>query len=129
SYVPVLVLVLLGGQVGGGEPMAVRLRFGTAFWLLGHGVPLSLGGNRLALVPLGVSVLAGWRVSQAGVHTARAIGARTAGRALLAAFAVAVVYAGRGALAANLVRPLAVPVESALRVGVFGLVLAGLGAA
>src|SRR5437016_5955258 len=60
SYVPVLVLVLLGGQVGGGEPMAVRLRFGTAFWLLGHGVPLSLGGNRLALVPLGVSVLAGW---------------------------------------------------------------------
>ncbi|TML25564.1 MAG: hypothetical protein E6G35_12055 [Actinobacteria bacterium] len=129
SYLPVLGLVMLLGQVSGGAPIGARLTFGTAFWLLAHGVPLSLGGDRLALVPLAVSVLAAWRVSRAGVHTARAIGARTAGRALLSAFAVATVYAGLGALAANLARPLAVPVESALRLGGFALVFAGLGAA
>src|SRR5947209_10697375 len=99
SYVPVVLLVGLVTQVSAGPSLLDRLRIGTAFWLLGHGVPLSVGGDRLTMVPLAVSVLAGWRVSRAGVHTARAVGARTAGRALLAAFAVAVAYAALGALA------------------------------
>jgi uncharacterized protein DUF6350 len=129
SYVPVLVLVGLLTQVRGGPSVVERFRFGTAFWLLAHGVPLSVGGDRLTLVPLAVSVLAGWRISRAGVHTARAIGARTVGRAALAAGTVAAAYAGLGALAANLVKPLASPLSSGVRLGGFGLVLAGIGAA
>src|SRR2546421_5836333 len=61
SYLPVLGLVMLLGQVSGGAPIGARLTFGTAFWLLAHGVPLSLGGDRLALVPLAVSGLAAGR--------------------------------------------------------------------
>src|SRR5579859_4565047 len=67
SYVPVVLLAGLVTQAAGGPSLADRLRFGTAFWLLGHGVPLALGGDRLTLVPLGVSVLAAWRVFRAGV--------------------------------------------------------------
>jgi hypothetical protein len=129
SYVPVLVLVGLLTQVGGGPSVHDRFRFGTAVWLLGHGVPLRLGGDRITLVPLAVSLLAAWRVGRAGVHTARAIGARSLGRALLAAVSVAAVYAGLGALTANLVKPLATPLDGAVRLGGFGLVLAGIGAA
>jgi hypothetical protein len=129
SYLPVLVLVGLLSQVGGGAAVSARLRFGTAFWLLAHGVPLSVNGDRLALVPLGVSILAAWRINRAGVHTARAIRARSAARALAAAASVAVVYAGLGALGAHLARPYAAPVGAALRFGGFALVLAGLGAA
>jgi hypothetical protein len=123
SYVPVVVLV---GLLTGAWTGAVR--YGTGFWLLGHGVPLTLGGQRLALVPLALSVLAGWRVNRAGVHTARAIGARGPARALLAAGTVALVYAGLGALCAKLVKPMAAPTEASLRLGGFALVLAGIGA-
>jgi hypothetical protein len=129
SYLPVVLLVALLGQGSGGAPVAARIRFATAFWLLAHGVPLSLGGDRLALVPLAVSILAAWRISRAGVHTARAIQARSAGRAVLAGAAVALVYAALGMLCANLVTPLAAPAPAGLRLGGFALVLAGIGAA
>src|SRR2546430_104901 len=123
SYLPVVALVgLLTGAWGS------AFRFGTGFWLLGHGVPVTVGEERLALVPLALSVLAGWRVNRAGVHTARAIGARDPLRALLAAGAVALVYAGLGALGANLVKPLVAPVAAALWLGGFALVLGGIGA-
>src|SRR5438128_1201110 len=74
SYVPVLALVVL---LAGGGPWAGAFRFGTGFWLLGHGVQLTFAEGRVGLVPLALSVLAAWRISRAGVHTARAIGART----------------------------------------------------
>src|SRR6266536_696666 len=112
SYLPVLILA---GLV---TSWRSAFRFGTAGWLLGHGVPL---------VPLALSVLAGWRVNRAGVHTARAIRARTPIQAVLAAGSVALVYAGLGALCANLVKPLATPVGAGLWFGGFALVLAGIG--
>src|SRR2546430_7338605 len=51
SYVPVLALVGLLTQVGGGPPVVARIRFGTAVWLLRPGAPPSLGGGRGALGP------------------------------------------------------------------------------
>jgi hypothetical protein len=121
SYVPVVALVALLTN-------HIQIPGGTGGWLLAHGVPLDTGAGRIGLVPLGVSVLAAWRVGRAGVHTGRAIGARDPGRALLAALAVAVVYAALGALAATLTRGLATPLRAGLTLGAFALVFAGFGA-
>src|SRR6266545_4393121 len=77
SYVPVVAAVALFA----GRP---QLSIGTGGWLLAHGVPLSTSAGRFGLIPLGLSVLAAWRVGRAGVHTSRAIGARTPGRVALA---------------------------------------------
>jgi hypothetical protein len=129
SYVPVLMLVGLLTSITGGASWAGTFRFGTAAWLLGHGVPLSAGTGRFALVPLGLTVLAGWRVSRAGVHTGRAIGARRPARIGLAALAVAIVYGGLGTLAAVAVKGTASPVRAGLTLGGFALIFAGLGAA
>src|SRR5688572_4976035 len=52
------------------------LRTGFAAWLLAHGVPLTTELGPVALVPLAVTALAAWRVARAGVHAARAAGAR-----------------------------------------------------
>src|SRR5689334_22192287 len=81
SYVPVVTVVsLLTGHL--------EIRAGTGGWLLAHGVGLDTPAGRFGLVPLGVSGLAAWRIGRAGVHTGRAIGARTLGPALLAGAAV-----------------------------------------
>ncbi|OLB79838.1 MAG: hypothetical protein AUI14_09125 [Actinobacteria bacterium 13_2_20CM_2_71_6] len=122
SYVPV---VALAGLLTG----ALSFRFGTAAWLLAHGVPMRIGGDRFALVPLGLSALAAWRVARAGVHTARAIGARAPGRAALAAMTVALIYGALGGLAAVLVRGQVEPLRAGLTLGGFALAFAGLGAA
>jgi hypothetical protein len=121
SYVPVVAAVSLA--VGRFEAHG-----GTGVWLLAHGVPLSTGAGRFGLVPLGLSVLAGWRVGRAGVHTGRAIGARRPGRVALAAGSVAVVYGVLGALAATLTRGLVDPIRAGLTLAGFAFVLAGLGA-
>ena len=121
SYIPVVTLVgLLTGHL--------EIPGGTGAWLLAHGAPLSTAAGRFGLVPLGVSVLAAWRVGRAGVHTGRAIGARTPGRCALAAVSVAVVYAALGALAGALTQGLVSPVRGGLTLGGFALVCAGLGA-
>jgi hypothetical protein len=91
-------------------------------------VPLSTGAGRFGLVPLGLSVLAAWRVGRAGVHTARAIGARRPGPAGLAAVTVALVYGLWGALAAVPTRGLATPWRAGLTLGCFALACAGTGA-
>src|SRR5690348_15176435 len=129
SYAPVLGAVWLITAVSGGRvPVPGVLRSAAAGWLLAGGVPLHTGGGPLGVVPLAVSALAGWRIYRAGVHTARAIGARSPGRspkrssnrsvgrgalgrralgrralgrAALAAFCVAGVYGGLGALVAQ----------------------------
>jgi hypothetical protein len=128
SYVPVLALVGLLTGVAGGSSVGAVFRLGTAAWLLTHGVTLTGGAGRYGLVPLALSVLAAWRVGRAGVHTARAIGARTPARALLAATAVAIGYGGTGALAATATGGLATPVRAGLTLGGFGLCFAGIGA-
>jgi hypothetical protein len=117
TYVPVVAVVgLLTGRLD--------LPGGTGAWLLSHGVPL----GRFGLVPLALSVLAAWRVGRAGVHTARAIGARRPAPAVLAAAAVAVVYGLLGVPAAMLTRGLVAPARAGLTLAGFGLAFAGLGA-
>ncbi len=121
SYVPVVAAVALFA----GRP---QLSIGTGGWLLAHGVPLSTSAGRFGLIPLGLSVLAAWRVGRAGVHTSRAIGARTPGRVALAVGAVAVIYGGLGALAAVVTRGLVAPARAGLTLAGFAVVCAGLGA-
>ena len=121
SYIPVVAVV---GLVTG----HLEIPGGTGAWLLAHGVPLSTNAGRFGLVPLGLSVLAAWRVGRAGVHTSRAIGARRLAPAGLAAGAVAVIYGLLGALAAVLTRGLAEPLPAGLTLAGFGLAFAGIGA-
>jgi hypothetical protein len=133
---PVLVVVVLVHLASGaGAPVGQVLRVGLAGWLLAHGVELRTSIGPLGLAPLGFTVLAGWRVARAGVHTTRAIGGRRQGSprvALSAAAAVAVVYGllGAGAALLSTTRGLDVPVSSAgLTLAVFGFVAALGGAA
>lgn len=103
SFVPTMVIVAFAYTIDATGGVGTRLlRLGLAGWLLAHGVPLHTGLGPIGLAPLAVSVFAAWRVTRAGVHTARAIGARKAPaqRVPAAAGAVAVVYALLGGLAA-----------------------------
>ena len=110
------------------------LRTGFAAWLLAHGVPLRTGLGPIGLVPLAVSALAAWRVARAGVHAARAAGARRSrspAPALRAGVAVAVAYGLYGTvLALGVSTPdvrVSVP-RAGLTLALFGLV-AGLAGA
>ncbi|MEH0939273.1 cell division protein PerM [Micromonospora psammae] len=135
SYLPVaLVLGLVQLSEDAGS-VTGALRAGLAGWLLGHGVPLETGAGPLGLVPLALSGLAFWRLTRAGVHTSRAIGARggrSPRQALTAAGAVGVGYALLGALAAVLVGTAGLSV-SPIRAGgtyaIFGALAALVGAA
>lgn len=142
SYASVLAVVGLLVLVSGGAPVPVVLRFGTGGWLLAHGVPLGTGAGPLGLTPLALSTLAAWRVNRAGVHTARAVGARRAGSAgrpaasarlaALAAACVALCYGLLGALAAAAVTGwdwTARPLVAGLSCGGFALLAAGAGVA
>jgi Family of unknown function (DUF6350) len=106
SLAPMLVVVALVHALdSSGASTGVVARLGLAAWLLAHGVPVEVGIGPIALAPLALSTLAVWRVYRAGVHTARAIGARR-GRAKLppvrAGLAVGLVYGVLGALTAAL---------------------------
>lgn len=106
SAAPVVLALVLARMVEHGGSPGGAIRAGLAGWLLGHGVPLQTGTGRLALVPLGLTALAAWRVMRAGVHTTRGIRARRTGsprHALAVAGAVAVWYALFGGLAALIV--------------------------
>ncbi|MET7867063.1 cell division protein PerM [Micromonospora taraxaci] len=106
SYLPVAIVLGLVQLGTDSTTLAGTLRTALAGWLLGHGVPLHTDSGPLGLAPLALTVLALWRLSRAGVHVSRAIGARdtrSPRRALLAAVAVGVAYALLGALAAVLV--------------------------
>jgi hypothetical protein len=134
SYLSVVAVVGLVVLISGGARLPVVLRFGTGGWLLAHGVPVDTGAGRIGLVPLAISVLAGWRVLRAGVHTARAIGARRRNRvrlAVVAAVAVGIVYGLLGTVAAvamGSAGPRAAPLRAGLTCAGFGLVAAGIGA-
>ncbi|MGC4848348.1 DUF6350 family protein [Micromonospora sp. DT15] len=106
SYLPVAIVLGLVQLGADGTTVTGTLRTALAGWLLGHGVPLHTETGPLGLAPLALTVLALWRLSRAGVHVSRAIGARdtrSPRRALLAAVAVGIAYALLGALAAVLV--------------------------
>jgi hypothetical protein len=136
SLAPVLVVVgLVHAVEGAGASANQILRLGLDAWLLTHGVPVRAGIGVIALAPLGLSVVAVWRVFRAGVHTARAIGARransgtkplsvAAGPALSAGAAVGVAYGILGAIAAAFATQKAADV-SIVRAG-FTLALFGL---
>lgn len=140
TLVPTLVVVwLLHAMDSSGAPMWQIMRVGAAGWLLAHWVPLYTGIGPLSLAPLGLTAVAAWRVYRAGVHTARAIGARarpaggawTPWPAARAAACVAVVYGLFGALTALVAghRGVVVSVPGAgFTFAGFGLVAGGLGA-
>ncbi|AEB47194.1 MULTISPECIES: DUF6350 family protein [Micromonospora] len=135
SWLPVALVLWLFQLSEGAASLLGAVRAGTAGWLLGHGVPLETATGPLGLAPLAVTALAVWRLSRAGVHVTRAIGARgsrSPGRTLVAAVAVGVVYALLGVLAAMLVGAggLGVStVRAGLTFGVLGVLAAGVGAA
>ncbi|WP_330438950.1 DUF6350 family protein [Micromonospora sp. NBC_00821] len=106
SYLPVAIVLGLVQLGADSTTLTGTLRTALAGWLLGHGVPLHTETGPLGLAPLALTVLALWRLTRAGVHVSRAIGARdtrSPRRALLAAIAVGIAYALLGALAAVLV--------------------------
>ncbi|GAA3267073.1 hypothetical protein GCM10020218_004740 [Dactylosporangium vinaceum] len=140
SLVPTLFVVWgLFAMDGADAPLPEVLRLGLAGWLLAHWVPLQTGIGPISLAPLGLTVIAAWRVYRAGVHTARAIGARAHHRgrpwspwpAARAGLGVGVVYAVLGAAAALIADHRGVEVSAvraALTFGAFGLAGGLLGA-
>jgi hypothetical protein len=130
SFVPMLVIVGLVyalDQSGVGAGRIVR--FGLSAWLLAHGVPIHTGLGAVSLVPLALSVVAAWRVARAGVHTARAIGARRGTSpwpAVAAGGTVGVAYGVVGGIAAAVAGESVV--RSILTLAVFGFVAGSAGA-
>ncbi|QGN46922.1 DUF6350 family protein [Micromonospora sp. WMMD558] len=135
SWLPVAVVLWLVQLSEGAATVPGAVRAGLAGWLLGHGVPLTTDAGPLGLAPLALTLLAVWRLTRAGVHTSRAIGARgsrSPRRALVAAGAVGVAYAVLGVLAALLVAaggPGVSPVRAGLTLAVVGTLAALVGAA
>jgi hypothetical protein len=104
SFAPVAVVVaLLRVAEGSQAALATPTRVAAAVWLLAHGVPLQTGPGQIGLLPLALTALAAWRLSRAGVHVTRAVGARGTGSlraALIAAGATAAAYGLIGLLVA-----------------------------
>jgi hypothetical protein len=134
SWLPVTVVLGLAQLSEDAGSPAGALRTGLAGWLLGHGVPLETSAGPLGLAPLALAALAVWRLTRAGVHVSRAIGARdgrSPRQALTAAVAVGIGYALLGALAAVVVGvggPRVSPVRAAVTFAVFGALSALVGA-
>ncbi|GIJ26128.1 hypothetical protein Vqi01_12900 [Micromonospora qiuiae] len=135
SWLPVALVLWLFQLSEGSASLFGAVRAGAAGWLLGHGVPLVTESGPLALTPLAVTALALWRLTRAGVHVTRAIGARgsrSPSRTAVAAVAVGVAYALLGVLAAMLLRtggPSASAVRAGLTLAALGTLAAGVGAA
>ncbi|TNH29955.1 hypothetical protein FHG89_10065 [Micromonospora orduensis] len=134
SYLPVVIVLALVQLGADGATLGGALRTALAGWLVGHGVPLHTEAGPFGLAPLALTVLAIWRLTRAGVHVSRAIGARdtrSPRRALLAACAVGIAYALLGALAAVLVGaggPDASPIRAAATFAAVGTLAALVGA-
>ncbi|MDQ7903262.1 DUF6350 family protein [Phytohabitans sp. ZYX-F-186] len=134
SYLPVAAVLAMAqfAEDSGSLPGAARL--GLAGWLLGHGVPLDTPTGPLGLAPLALAALAAWRVSRAGVHVSRAIGARhrgTPAQALAVAGTVGLGYGVIGLLAAAILNTGSVsasPPRAGLTLAAFGAAAALVGA-
>ncbi|MFD0594572.1 DUF6350 family protein [Catellatospora coxensis] len=106
---PLLLLTVAVRFAEGAVDWGLSVRLMLAGWLLGHGVPITVGiDGRLGvmeLAPLALTAFALWRVNRAGVHTTRAMGAQGSGsirHAVLGTAAVAGAYGCFGLLAAVL---------------------------
>ncbi|MFR9780495.1 DUF6350 family protein [Micromonospora sp. MS34] len=134
SWLPVTLVLGLAQLSEDAGSLPGALRAGLAGWLLGHGVPLETSAGPLGLAPLALTALVVWRLTRAGVHVSRAIGARggrSASQALTVAVAVGVGYALLGVLAAVTVSaggPRVSPVRAGLTFAVIGSVSALIGA-
>ncbi|QOC90398.1 cell division protein PerM [Micromonospora craniellae] len=132
SWLPVAFALWLFQLSEGAATLLGAVRAGAAGWLLGHGVPLETAAGPLGLAPLAVTVLAIWRLTRAGVHASRAVGARgsrSPGRTLAVAAAVGVGYGLIGVLAALLVDSGVSWSRAGVTLAVLGTLAAGLGAA
>ncbi|MFC0031211.1 DUF6350 family protein [Micromonospora chaiyaphumensis] len=130
SWLPVSVVLGLAQLSEDAGSLPGALRAGLVGWLLGHGVPLETTAGPLGLAPLALTALAVWRLTRAGVHVSRAIGARghrSPGRALTVAVSVGIAYGVLGALAALAVGAGGLRV-SPVRAGLTFAVLGGLAA-
>lgn len=106
---PLLLLTLAARVAEGAVDWGLSVRLALAGWLLGHGVPITVGVNgqlgAMELAPLALTAFALWRVNRAGVHTTRAMGAQGSGsirHAVQGTLAVGMVYGCFGVLAAVL---------------------------
>jgi len=134
SWLPVTLVLGLAQLSADAGSLPGALRAGLAGWLLGHGVPLETSAGPLGLAPLALTALAVWRLTRAGVHATRAIGARggrSPRQALTVAVAVGIGYALLGALAAVAVSaggPRVSPVRAGLAFALLGTLAALVGA-
>nr|WP_173166647.1 DUF6350 family protein [Phytohabitans suffuscus] len=134
SYLPVAAVLGLAQFAEETGSLAGAARLGLAGWLLGHGVPLDTPTGPLGLAPLALAALAAWRVSRAGVHVSRAIGARRRGtpaQALAVAGTVGLGYGVIGLLAAVILNTgdvSASPPRAGLTLAAFGAAAALVGA-
>lgn len=126
SLAPLVALAALG-VAGTGLGAAATVRVAVGAWMLGHGVPVGVGDDRITLVPLAITGWVAWRLGRAGVHAGRPIGAPRSASvwpAVQAGLAVAVVYAGIGAGAALLAGAVGLPVEPGRVAANFGALAA-----
>jgi len=128
-------LALVFALFTGADGAAATGKLAFASFLLAHGVPVHTALGTFSLMPLALTAFAGWRLERAGLHVARAVGARHAGRwrsAAVIAAAIAVMYALWGAVAALVLRgPPHLSTSAPRAVGsllLFGLVVGGCGA-
>ncbi len=134
SWLPVTLVLGLAQLSADAGSLPGALRAGLAGWLLGHGVPLQTSAGPLGLAPLALAALAVWRLTRAGVHATRAIGARggrSPRQALTVAVTVGIGYALLGALAAVAVSaggPRVSPVRAGLTFALLGTLAALVGA-
>ncbi|GAB3953652.1 hypothetical protein GCM10027614_59410 [Micromonospora vulcania] len=80
SYLPVAIVLGLVQLGADSTTLTGTLRTALAGWLVGHGVPLHTESGPFGLAPLALTVLALWRLTRAGVHVSRAIGAAASAR-------------------------------------------------
>jgi Family of unknown function (DUF6350) len=103
SYLPVAAVIGMARTLEGQGGLGGAAHAGLAGWMLGHGVPIGTSIGSLALAPLLLTALIGWRLMCAGMHVTRAIGARRSGsigEAVLVASAIGLIYSLLGSVVA-----------------------------
>lgn len=123
ATVPVLGVWAADSRVDAG--LAEALRAAGQVWLVLHGVAIELPGGRLDLVPLGCAALPAVLLIRAAARAARQSGASTGRDAASVALAVAATYAACVTAVAVLAANIGVQVDTAARVDVARVEVAG----